>query len=608
MDRPLRLLTALLLLLTLLSAPPAQAQWTPDTPVVLQGKIVSMHRAVRRGQLVIRQGKIEAILSPSAAPPPGAIVIDTQGYIYPGLINLHNHLKYNLVSLYPLPRHAENHDDWPSGKDYAEHVNNPAIIATSSNLYGRLDEALKYAEVRAIAGGETAIQGAENNPAIKHTLVRNVELENFGVDEVGQRAFSMDRLFHRGLEDLRPRIKSSTAWIWHVAEGIDERAHQEWTYPEYDPAKPFSTSISKFNRPGAVEADLVFPGLVGVHCTAMTEADFQQWRQITGQGPKIVWSPTSNLLLYGKTTDIRAAQRQDALIALGTDWAPSGTKNLLWELKVVDQLNRQSSPRLFRGYREIVELVTTNPARILGWQDKVGQLREGYAADVLVVDDLHQTSSGYRNLILAAERNVQLVFVGGNPLYGDEAHMARLKTYQGKPRYEVLPESPPGRSKAIDMLEDPTVRNGDLSFAEVEERLITALSLDSQALADHVNAGVQETQTRTTYKARDYIKEQLIKLLERAGEPVDDSLRDEDSELTADQAERFLALKYPHMKPLDRLDPLFTDERFFDALEANLHWQDGTVSLDLRPYYDPGAGGDGPGLVGAVNAATAGSE
>lgn len=605
MPRSFRLLTLCLALLGALLASPARAQWTPDTPVVLRGKIVSMHTGVKRGQLVIRGGLIEAILTPSAEPPEGAIVIETGGFIYPGLINLHNHLRYNMVSLYPLPRHAENHDDWPSGKDYAQYVNNPALIATSSKLYDRLDEALKYAEVRSLVGGETSVQGAENNGAIKSTLVRNVELPNFGEDSIGQRAFSMDRLFWDHLPETIDRIKATSAWLYHMAEGIDERARQEWSYPEFDPSKPFSTSRSRFNRPGAVEADLVWPGLVGVHCTAMTEDDFRQWRQITGEAPRLVWSPTSNLLLYGQTTDINAAQRVGAVIALGTDWAPSGTKNLLWELKVVHRLNQQSSPRLFRGYKQLVELVTTNPARILGWQDKVGQLRVGYHADVLVVDDLHETSSGYKNLILATEPNVQLVFVGGNPLYGDEAHMARLKTYEGAPRYEVLPDSPAGRPKAIDMLEDPTVRNGDLSLAEVEDRLKTALSLDAEALADYVNAGVQETQTRTTYKARDYIKAELVKLLEREEEDVDPELRDEDAPITAAQVERFFELKYPHMEPISELEPLFTDERFFDALEANLHWQDGTVDLDLRDFYRPTTpSGDGPGLVGAVTEAT----
>ena len=583
---------------------PAQAQWTPDTTVVLRGKIVSMDRAVRAGQVVVKNGKIEAILTPAAAVPADAIVIETNGYIYPGLINLHNHLRYNFLGLYDLPGHTENHDEWPTGKSYAEHVNNPAAVVTGNSAYGLLDEALKYAEVRAIVGGETSIQGAENNPAIKRSLVRNVELENFGEDTIGQRALTIDRLFLTHLADTIDSIKATKAWIFHLAEGIDEYSRLEWSDPSWDPTQPFSVSKSRRNRPGVIQADLVWPGLVGVHCTAMEEADFAEWRQIVGGAPKIVWSPTSNFLLYGKTTDIRAAQRQGALIALGTDWAPSGPKNLLWELKAVDALNRQSSPRMFRGYKAILELVTTTPAKILGWEDRVGKIREGFYADLLVVDDVGG-SSGYHNLILANEADVQLVLVDGNPLYGDEAHLQRLKVYEGQPRYELLPDSAPNRPKAIDMLEAPDERNGDLSLAEVVRRLEEALRLDAPALADKVNAGVQETQTRTTYKAREYIKEQLVKLLERKGEPVDDDLRDPDTSITAAHAARFLELKYPHLQPIQHVDPLFTDERFFDALEANVHWKEPySVDLDLRPYHRPAQpapfGGNVAGMAAAL--------
>jgi cytosine/adenosine deaminase-related metal-dependent hydrolase len=40
----------------------------------------------------------------------------------------------------------------------------------------------------------------------------------------------------------------------------------------------------------------------------------------------IVWSPLSNLLLYGKTTDVAAARTAGLTIALGSGWSPSGSK------------------------------------------------------------------------------------------------------------------------------------------------------------------------------------------------------------------------------------------------------------------------------------------
>ena len=599
MRRYTNLLSLALLAFGLLSGSVAQAQWTEDTPVVLKGKIVSMDTRVRSGQIVIKNGKIEAILSASATPPAGAIVIDTKGYIYPGLINLHNHLRYNFTGLYDVPKVTTNHDEWPSGKEYARYVNNPAALVTGSNFYGRLDESLKYAEVRAIVGGETSTQGAENSPAISRTLVRNVELKNFDEDVIGQRAFTIDNLFHKHMDEVMPGIKRQKAWLFHLCEGIDAYSRKEWSDPSYDPSKPFSSSKSARNRPGAVEADLVWPGLVGVHCTAMEREDFKQWKQIAGTNPKVVWSPTSNFMLYGATTDLRAAKAEGALISLGTDWAPTGTKNLLWELKVADAYNRKQSPRVFRGYKELVELVTTNPAKILGWEDRVGKIKVGYYADLLVMDDVVKGRSGYKNLIEGHEVNVQLVMVGGNPLYGDEKHLEKLKVYNGQPQYERLPGSSDARPKVIDMLQDPSARKGEMTLAEVVSNLEEGLRLDTGVLARILNEGKRVSSTKTSYKARDYVRANLKKKLERAGLPVPASLSDPDSELTASQLDTYIELKFPHLRPIDGLPTFYTDAPFLDQLEKNLHWKD--MDLSLRRYLPPEvAASSGTGIIGAL--------
>jgi cytosine/adenosine deaminase-related metal-dependent hydrolase len=48
----------------------------------------------------------------------------------------------------------------------------------------------------------------------------------------------------------------------------------------------------------------------------------------------MVWSPLSNYLLYGDTADIEDAKSEGVLIGIGSDWSPSGSKNLLGELKI----------------------------------------------------------------------------------------------------------------------------------------------------------------------------------------------------------------------------------------------------------------------------------
>ena len=575
-------LISTLILTLLVSASPVLAQWSPEKTIVLKGKVVSMHKEIKNGRVVIRDGKVVAIVPSTAGPIPGAIEIETDGFIYPGLMNLHNHMAYNFLPLLDVPERYDNRYEWPSGKAYERYVNDPKTYVTKPDYYDLMEEALKYAEVRAIVGGETAVQGAENRSAISSTLVRNVELENFGRDNVGQNTLGMQSRFYQELDEGgRESIVSLDAWFYHLAEGIDELSRREWSAPDFDPAEKFTTRKSDPNVPGLVEAGLVWPGLVGIHCTGLKEADFAEWKQMTGEGPKIVWSPTSNLLLYGETTDIRAALKHDATIALGTDWSPSGTRNLLWELKVVAELNREANPPIFASNREIVELVTVNPAKILKWEDTVGQIRAGYVADLLVIDAIPGAEDGYENLIMATEANVQLVMVGGNPLYGDERHMERLKTYEGQPRYEILPDSPAGRTKAIDMQEDTSVPKGDLSLAEVRERLLRAIELDPADLAD-------EFDERENYREKN--RKYLIRKLEKDDEEVPSSLARVDSHWSDEDVELLIEYKFPHSHTSDRLDPLFTDAHELELIEEVIARQVSTpeAGLDLQAWLqDP---------------------
>ena len=79
--------------------------------------------------------------------------------------------------------------------------------------------------------------------------------------------------------------------------------------------------------------------LIAIHCCAVGDDEFRQWNvhaELADQKAPggVVWSPFSNLWLYNQTTDVLAARRHGVSVSLGSDWGPSGTKNLLGELKV----------------------------------------------------------------------------------------------------------------------------------------------------------------------------------------------------------------------------------------------------------------------------------
>ena len=117
-------------------------------------------RVLHRGAVYIHDGVIETVRPEQAAPPAGfgaAHRVRTGGLITPGLIDLHNHLAYNTLPLWTGREAAySTRYQWPGAPTYQSDVSNPAqalgIAAPAA--------ALRFAEVKAVVGGVTAIQGS----------------------------------------------------------------------------------------------------------------------------------------------------------------------------------------------------------------------------------------------------------------------------------------------------------------------------------------------------------------------------------------------------------------------------------------------------------------
>ena len=92
---------------------------------------------------------------------------------------------------------------------------------------------------------------------------------------------------------------------------------------------------------------LIMDETVVIHGTGM---DASQFNQMGTTGAGLVWSPFSNLVLYGDTTDVVAADNAGITISIAPDWGPSGTKNNLHELKVADMWNREILQNHFSDY------------------------------------------------------------------------------------------------------------------------------------------------------------------------------------------------------------------------------------------------------------------
>lgn len=136
----------------------------PDSPATaLRGRVVTMDaaRTVHDDAVVYcRGGRIAAVLDPTADPPDGFAgvpVIASGGTIYPGLIELHNHLPYDVLSLWQVPEKYHNRGQWGDAAGYHTNVSRPmSVLGRDPALVAAI---VRFVEVRCLLAGTTTSQG-----------------------------------------------------------------------------------------------------------------------------------------------------------------------------------------------------------------------------------------------------------------------------------------------------------------------------------------------------------------------------------------------------------------------------------------------------------------
>jgi hypothetical protein len=160
--------------------------------------------------------------------------------------------------------------------------------------------------------------------------------------------------------------------------------------------------------------------LAGIHAAGLLPEDFAVLGQRRGS---MVWSPLSNLLLYGETARVDAAKQAGVRIALGSDWSPSGSKNLLGELKIAWLYSQHVLNGVFSA-RDVVAMATREAAAVLKWEAALGTLERGKRADLIAIDG--DDGDAYEALIKAKETSIRLVMINGIPRYGTPGMMKAL--------------------------------------------------------------------------------------------------------------------------------------------------------------------------------------
>lgn len=445
--------------------------------LLLRGKVVLSDGTAPDRYVLVRDGRITAITRQRPQRSDDARYLETgaEDWIFPGLLDLHTHASYNLLPLWEPPRHFGNRHQWRADERYQTEVKE------MSRYLARVDEAhahgtadgkahartiAVFSELQAVAGGTTTLQedfSLEDEAGLTgNVLCRSTaKAADLGLPDDAYVLSVVDffKPDHAGLpapmEATLERYQTGRdsgrlhATLVHLAEGCSGFGSEEG--PDLYSRQELAAFMA---HPAFADAARVRASpLALVHGCGIDVDDERQLAFLRDRGISVIWSPVSNLLLYGETLDVEKLVAAGVNVALGSDWSPSGSKHVWDEAKFARFYFEAIGSAV--SDLQVFQMVTANAARCLG-SDRLGRLEPGALADFFILASPLETDNALEVFFKVTDRHVRGVFVGGVPLYGDRELLEPCGLpLQGLP----VREGSAVRGKAVHL--PPELRNQD---------------------------------------------------------------------------------------------------------------------------------------------------
>lgn len=375
---------------------------TPGRPegLLLRGTVLGADEVFHGGSVLIdAAGVIQCVGCDCSGEPAAAdasVVTCADGVISPGLINPHDHITYaNNTPIGEGTDRYQHRHDWRVGN------NNHDELPYNS---GASTAVVQAAELRFVMSGATSAASAGGRGGLLRNLDTADRLEGLPVQVADSDTFPLDdadgTVHTMGCNyGPAPTTASDIAgldgYLPHIAEGIDLAANNEFT----------CTSMGM--------TDLIERQSAVIHAVGIVPDDALE---MAISNTKVIWSPRSNVVLYGNTAPVTLLDRLGVAIALGTDWVSSGSMNLQRELRCAADLNADYFDDYFSP-EQLWRMVTTNAAYATGTGNAIGMLKPGYIADIAIFAAGGEVD--HAAVVQAELPDTVLVLRGGVPLYGD---------------------------------------------------------------------------------------------------------------------------------------------------------------------------------------------
>lgn len=273
--------------------------------------------------------KIMAITSPAGENRSGLTF--ENAIVFPGLINSHDHLDFNLFPQLGTDIY-KNYSEW--GKrlhaGYKTEIN--AVLKVPQPLRE------KWGMYKNLIAGVTTVLNHGKNVRIKNKLINIYERKH------DLHSVAFDKYWRVRLNNP---FKRKLPVVIHSGEGTDRAAKKE------------IDTLLKWN--------LLKRDIVAIHGVAMRSEQARQFKAL-------VWCPESNYFLLNKTAPI-SELKLDTKILFGTDSTLTGKWNI-WDHIRLAQKN------LMLHDTELYHALNSTAAGI--WDEHTGTLFMGYTADIVI--------------------------------------------------------------------------------------------------------------------------------------------------------------------------------------------------------------------------------
>jgi len=345
------------------------------------GTLVSPGKKAHIGDLTIQDGRIVSRR--------GQLAIDLRGqsYVYPSLINTHDHLQGNYRP--PVgPKPGTHYLTWlPWDNDLkASDTFKERSQLTREDLYA-------LSGYKCLFSGVTTVNDHfphKINSAILPTLPIRAILE-YGL---AHECSSYDLKWGDGIEIEHKRaVDNKWPFITHLCEGFDDESMR---------------GIETLEKLRVLDNHCLL-----IHCIAFSDADI---KKAAKAGVSVSWCGFSNMFMFNVTAKVRKMIKAGVNVTIGTDSSATGSANLLAEMKYDRNLYRSMYGEDLPA-KKIFEMVTHNAAKAFWMDDRIGTLDEGKLGDILVLKA--GNDDPYENFVNASMENIELLILAGMPIYGE---------------------------------------------------------------------------------------------------------------------------------------------------------------------------------------------